>query len=85
MDLQTIFYTIGIIAMILWILIFVIVLAIVLSIKREVENFKRGFKGKVLSLVKEKNVEIASALGLTAAHFVLDKLKKNSKKKTDYN
>jgi uncharacterized metal-binding protein len=80
MDLQTLFYTIGIIAMVLWILIFVIILAAVLSVKREIENFKKGFREKVVSLVKEKNVEIASALGLTVAHFVLDKIKRAKKK-----
>jgi len=79
MDLQTIFYIIGIISMFLWIALFIVVIVMLYRIKQSVESFKSGFTGKVVSLFKEKNVELASALGLTVAHFVIDKLKKSKK------
>jgi len=80
MDLQTAFYTIGIIAMVLWIFIFVVILTVIYGVKREIEQFKSGFKEKVFSLVKDKNVKIASALGLSVAHFIFNRIvkKKNT-------
>lgn len=65
--------------MVLWIVILGSVLVIVWKIRKSVENFKKGFKDNIVSLIKERNVEVASALGLTAAHFVIDKIKKSRK------
>ena len=77
--MQTLFYSMGIVVMTLWIIIVVIILSILWKIKRSTDNFKRGFKDKVVNFAKDRPLELASALGLTVAHFVIDKIKKNKK------
>lgn len=81
MDLATIFYILGIISMVLWIVFIGGIIAIALKVKKDVENFKVGFAGKIMSALKDNNLKIASALGLTVASFVLDKMKKAVSKK----
>jgi len=80
MELQTAFYIIGIAAMVLWIAIFIVVITVVMQIRSSIKSFQTGFKSKVVSLVKDRNVEIASALGLSVANFVINKMRSNSKK-----
>lgn len=81
MGLETIFYTLAIITMGIFLLLSVIVIAIVLKIKHEVQQFKESFAGKVVNVLKERNMEVASALGLSVAHFVIDKIRQNVEEK----
>ncbi|OGK39558.1 hypothetical protein A3F34_02540 [Candidatus Roizmanbacteria bacterium RIFCSPHIGHO2_12_FULL_44_10] len=69
--------------MILWIGLFVGIFLTLYRFERSVKSFQSSFSAKVVSLFKEKNVELASALGITAAHFMIGKLKK--KRKSGYN
>ena len=83
MDLQSFFYVFGIIVMILWILIFITLLTILLSLKRHVDRFKQSFRDKIAGIIKGKEVGIASAMGLTVAHLVLDKIKRSKDQKKE--
>lgn len=77
MTVETLFYTLGIITMGIFLLMCVAVIAIVIKIKHEIYTFKESFAGKIVSVLKERNVEVASALGLSVAHFVIDKIRQN--------
>ena len=81
MELQNIFYLIGITAMTLWIIIIITGFVLVYKVRKATNIFKSSFRGKIVGLFQEKNVEIASALGLTFAHFVIDRFRKNKQKK----
>lgn len=81
MELQNIFYLIGITAMMLWIIIVISGLILVYRVKKATDTFKSSFRGKIVGIFQEKNIEIASALGLTFAHFVIDRFRKNKQKK----
>lgn len=81
MGLETLFYTLGIITMGIFLLMCIAVIAIVLKIKHEVQQFKESFAGKVVNVLKERNMEVASALGLSVAHFVIDKIRQNVEEK----
>ena len=61
--------------------IFLAVLAFIIKTKREIDAFKAGFAGKVVNVLKERNMEVASALGLTVAHFFMDKVKRSVREK----
>lgn len=81
MLLETTFYVVGIFTMSLFLIILLVIVALLFKIKRDVDTFKAGFAGKVFNILKERNVEVASALGLTFAHFFMDKMKKTFDKK----
>ena len=76
MLLETIFYTLGIITMGLLLIVLLVIIALMFKLKRDVDHFKAGFAGKVVNILKERNMEVASALGLSVAHFFMDKMKK---------
>lgn len=81
MGLETLFYTLGIITMGIFLLMCIAIIAIVLKVKHEVQQFKESFAGKVVNVLKERNMEVASALGLSVAHFVIDKIRQNVEEK----
>ncbi len=75
MGLETVFYTLGIITMGLFLLLLLVIIAMIIHVKTRIDAFKAGFAGKVMGILQERNMEIASALGLTVAHFFLDRVK----------
>lgn len=81
MLLETTFYTLGIFTMGLFLILLLVIIAFLVKLKRDVEAFKAGFAGKVVTVLKERNMEVASALGLTFAHFFMDKMKKSVQEK----
>lgn len=75
MGLETIFYTLGIVTMILSIVIMISFIALLFTIKNKIQNAKNSVGAKVMGLVKERNTEILSAIGITIVGMFLDKFK----------
>lgn len=73
--LEIIFYSLGIITMTLLLIMFLMIIALYIRVRSSIVSFKEGFAGKIVRLLKERNIEVASALGLTFAHFVMDKMR----------
>ncbi len=84
MGIETFFYIAGATFFVVMLLVMLTVLVIVLRARAAIRSFRDGFAGKVFSILQERNLKVASALGLTLAHFFMDMMKKNlsgSKKK----
>lgn len=76
MTLETIFYTLGTVFLALALITFVIVVATIIRIRSSIVSFRNSFAKKAFTMLKERNVEVASALGLTVAHFFMDRVKR---------
>lgn len=76
MALETIFYTLGIVFLSLSLLTFIGIVALMVRIRSSITAFKNSFVTKAFSMLKERNVEVASALGLAVAHFLIDRVKR---------
>lgn len=81
--LETTFYILAIITMSIILLMMIGAVVVLYRIKRKIEDFRKGIPGKVFGLAKEKNMEIASALGITVLGLFLDKVKDAVKKKRE--
>ena len=77
MLLETTFYTLGIITMGLLLVVLLAIIALIFRVKSSIDSFRAGFAGKVVTVLKERNMEVASALGLTFAHFFMDRMKES--------
>ena len=75
MILETVFYVLGIVTMSLLLILLLFILAMLLRVRSKVIEFREGFPGKVMGALKDRNMEVASALGLTFAHFLMEKMK----------
>lgn len=77
MTLETLFYTLGIISMIFMLLVILGVVVMIMRVKSSIQSFRDGFAGKIIGILREKNMKVASALGLTLAHYFMNSVKKN--------
>lgn len=77
MGIETFFYIAGSVFFIVMFLVMFAVLIVVLRARAAIRSFRDGFAGKVFSILQERNLKVASALGLTLAHFFMDMMKKN--------
>jgi uncharacterized membrane protein len=75
MGLETLFYTIGIVAMMLWIIIAVSCLVLVFYIRYQIKTFQNSFAGKMASLLRNRKREFFTTLGLTLGQMLIQKLK----------
>ena len=82
MGIETFFYILGIVFMIVMLLVMITVFIIFMRARSAIRSFRDGFAGKVFSILQEKNLKVASALGLTLAHLFIDLMKKNIAQKS---
>ena len=79
--LETLFYSLGVISMSVFLVIVITIILIIAKIRSDIVAFKKGFVSQAFSLLKGRNVEVASALGLTVVHFIFDKMRKSVDKR----
>ena len=82
MTLESIFYTIGIVAMVLWIGIAITCLILVYYVRYQIKVFKSSFVAKAAHVFQSKKSGVASAIGLAIAQIVLNRFRKNKGSKT---
>ncbi len=82
MSLESAFYTIGIIAMILWIGIAITCLIVVFYVRYQIKTIKSSFVAKAAHLFQSKKSGIASAIGLAIAQIIVNRFRKNKGSKT---
>jgi len=81
MGLETMFYTIGIIAMVLWVIIAITCLALVFYVRYQINAYKSSLAGKMASILQNKKTEVVTAIGLTAAQMILSRFRNGFGKK----
>jgi len=52
-------------------------IVMIIRVRSALISFRDGFAGKVIGILREKNMKVASALGLTLAHYFMNTMKKN--------
>lgn len=81
MDLQTIFYSLGIIFMIVMLTIVGIAAYSLWQIQLKIESLKEQIPAQAKEFIQSKNTELAKGIGLAATTFVLNKVKNYFTKK----
>ena len=74
--LETIFYSLGIIAIVVFLLVVMVIVTIILRIRSEILAFKRSAIAQTVTMISDRKGEIASTVGISVAKFILDKIKK---------
>lgn len=80
MDVQTIFYSVGTVFMLLGILIMVAVIYFLWKVEKSAMDFKKNIGSRVGSFCSDKKSEIVSVVGVGLLTFLLNKLRKHLKK-----
>lgn len=78
MGLETTFYIIGIVSMVLWIIIAITCIVMVFYLKHQVKLLQSSIVGRIAGLLRNKKAEVATAVGLTVVQAVLNRFKKKS-------
>ncbi len=65
----------------LWIILIIFFIHTLYKIEKSVSNFKAGFISRVMTAFNKSNIEVASAVGVATARYIIDKLKPEDSKK----
>lgn len=80
LTLETMYYVVGIIAMSLWIVVAIASVIIVYQVHAKMKSFETGIKGKVATLLQERNKEAAAAVGIAIVKLIVEKLRKKTRR-----
>lgn len=78
--LETIFYTLGIIAISVFLVVVIAAFLIFIKIRMEILAFKRGFVAQTINMISERKTAVASTVGLSVARFLFDRFKNRRSK-----
>lgn len=78
--LETIFYSLGIIALSVFLVIVIAGILTFLRIRAGILTLKQSAVAQTVNMLSDRKKEIASTVGLSIAKFIFDKLKKGRSK-----
>lgn len=78
--LETIFYSLGIVALLVFLVVVVAGIIVIIRIRTGVTNFKKSFVAQTVTVLSDRKKEIASTVGLSVAKFLFDRFKRGRSK-----
>lgn len=78
--LETIFYSLGIIALSVFLVIVIAGILIMIRVRAGIVSFKQSAVAQTVNMLSDRKKEIASTIGLSVAKFIFDRFKKGRSK-----
>ncbi len=75
MDIQTIFYTLGIIFMVSWLLFFIVLVVLAFIVYRRVKAFQEEAMAKANEFASMSKTQIATMIGAAIATYLTNKVR----------